>query len=94
MVRQTPQGRGSGWGPAGVAAPRPDKPVPSRRPYMPRKILTLKQNPACTVTTDNPQEPVVAEGTAEVNACVKVKPARVFALEQENFTGSPTRWDF
>ena len=30
----------------------------------------------------------------EVKACVKVRPARVFGLEQENFTGSPTRWDF
>ncbi|HVL52601.1 MAG TPA: pyridoxamine 5'-phosphate oxidase family protein [Actinomycetota bacterium] len=90
-----------------------------------RKILNLRQNPACTVTTDNPQEPVVVEGTAEIvdnrallaiflnrintkyrtsytldfldpeaKACVKVKPARVFGLEQENFTGSPTRWDF
>jgi nitroimidazol reductase NimA-like FMN-containing flavoprotein (pyridoxamine 5'-phosphate oxidase superfamily) len=90
-----------------------------------RKILNLRQNPACTVTTDDAQEPVVVEGTAEivdnrallaiflnrinlkystnytldfldpeVNVCVKVKPQRVFGLEQENFTGSPTRWDF
>lgn len=188
----TPPGAGgpggrAGWGPAGTAAPRPDKPVSSSRPYMPgygvkgpeegggllpwawaegrlmrsreywvatvrpdgrphvvpvwgawnqgsfwfsgsarsRKILNLKDNPACTVTTDNPKEPVVVEGTAEivdnrallaiflnrlntkyrtshtldfldpeVNATVKVKPASVFGLEEENFTGSPTRWYF
>ena len=90
-----------------------------------RKILNIKQNSACTVTTDNAREPVVVEGTAEfvdnrallaiflnrintkyrtsytldfldpeVNACVKVRPSRVFGLEEENFTGSPTRWDF
>ncbi|HEX2179053.1 MAG TPA: pyridoxamine 5'-phosphate oxidase family protein [Actinomycetota bacterium] len=90
-----------------------------------RKVRNLRANPACTVTTDNTQEPVIVEGTAEVvdnrallaiflnrintkyqtnysldfldpdvNACVKVKPARVFALEHDNFTGSPTRWDF
>lgn len=90
-----------------------------------RKILNLRNNPACTVTTDNAQEPVVVEGRAEiidnrallaiflnrintkyrtnytldfldpqVNSCVKVTPNRVFALAQENFTGSPTRYDF
>ena len=90
-----------------------------------RKIVNLKANPACTVTTDNGKEPVIVEGTAEivdnrallaiflnrlnmkyqtnhtldfldpgVNACVKVKPSRVFGIEEENFFGSPTRWDF
>ena len=90
-----------------------------------RKIVNLKTNPACTVTTENGKEPVIVEGTAEfvdnrallaiflnrlnmkyqtshtldfldpaVNACVKVKPSRVFGMEEENFFGSPTRWDF
>ena len=183
----TPPGADGAWAPAGVAAPPPDKPASSRRPYMPgygikraeegggllpwawaecrllgsryywvatvrpdrrphvmpvwgawnqgafwfsgsggsRKILNIKYSRACTVTTDNAREPVVVEGTAEivenrallaiflnrvntkyrtsytldfldpeVNACVKVKPSHVFGLEEENFTGSPTRWDF
>lgn len=90
-----------------------------------RKILNLRQNPACTVTTDDAQNPVVVEGEAEiidnrallaiflnrintkygtnyaldyldpqVKSCVKVKPRSVFALEQDNLTGTPTHWDF
>jgi nitroimidazol reductase NimA-like FMN-containing flavoprotein (pyridoxamine 5'-phosphate oxidase superfamily) len=31
-----------------------------------RKIQNLSQNPNCVVTTDNPWEPVVLDGTAEV----------------------------
>jgi PPOX class probable F420-dependent enzyme len=30
----------------------------------------------------------------EVNAAFRVRPQRVFALRQEDFTGSPTRWVF
>lgn len=30
----------------------------------------------------------------EVNACFKVKPSKVIGLSHENFTGSPTRWEF
>jgi PPOX class probable F420-dependent enzyme len=30
----------------------------------------------------------------EVNAAFRVRPQRVFALRQEDFTGSPTRWLF
>jgi nitroimidazol reductase NimA-like FMN-containing flavoprotein (pyridoxamine 5'-phosphate oxidase superfamily) len=29
-----------------------------------------------------------------VNATFRVQPRRVFALTEEDFTGSPTRWDF
>lgn len=90
-----------------------------------RKALNLKDNPRCTITTDDAQNPVVVEGEAELitnmaliaiflnrlnakyqqnytldfmdpnlNACFRVKPVKVIALQQENFTGSPTRWEF
>lgn len=30
----------------------------------------------------------------QVNACFRVKPAKVIALQEDKFTGSPTRWEF
>jgi PPOX class probable F420-dependent enzyme len=90
-----------------------------------RKFRNLAANPACTVTTDNPHQPVVLDGDAAVvtdtaqiadflaalnakyatayapdfldpavNAVLRVTPASVFALDDGDFTGSPTRWTF
>ncbi len=90
-----------------------------------RKYRNLAAAPACTVTTDNPHQPVVLDGHAEavtdpvtigvflealnakyataygldfldpaVNATLRVTPDSVFALNDEDFTGSPTRWTF
>jgi general stress protein 26 len=90
-----------------------------------RKVRNLKQNPNLTVTTDDPLNPVVLEGSAElitnraliaiflnrtnskynqsygldfldpeVNATFRVFPKKVIGLQESNFTGSPTRWEF
>ncbi|MGH9279944.1 MAG: pyridoxamine 5'-phosphate oxidase family protein [Acidimicrobiales bacterium] len=90
-----------------------------------RKAKNLRHDARCAVTTDNAQEPVVVEGTAErvtdreamaaflaavnekydahlgldfldpaVNATFRVRPAWTFALDEKDFTGSPTRWRF
>jgi len=88
-----------------------------------RKARNLAHDPRCTLTTDNPFEPVVLDGAAErtidlptiarfaaavdakygtaygpdfydpdQNACLRVAPTTVFALDEKDFTGSPTRW--
>jgi hypothetical protein len=88
-----------------------------------RKARNLAHDPRCTLTTDNPFEPVVVDGAAErttdlptiarfaaavdakygtdygpdfydpdQNACLRVAPTTVFALDEKDFTGSPTRW--
>lgn len=89
-----------------------------------RKARNLAADPRCVVTTDDPLEPVVVEGTASPvtdraeieafaaainhkhdvrypvdfytapdNACFRIAPATVFALSEQNFTGSPTCWE-
>jgi PPOX class probable F420-dependent enzyme len=90
-----------------------------------RKARNLRADPWCVVTTDNPVEPVVLEGVAEVvrdpgaiaalvsrlndkyaaeltvafldpdvNATYRVRPHWVFSLDDKEFTGTPTRWEF
>jgi hypothetical protein len=90
-----------------------------------RKVRNLAADPRCVVTTENAEEPVIVEGTAEVvtdpgalarmlalenakyatdysielldpavNATIRVRPSWAFGLVEEDFTGSPTRWDF
>jgi hypothetical protein len=90
-----------------------------------RKVRNLAADPRCVVTTENAEEPVIVEGTAEVvtdpealarmlalenakystdysielldpavNATIRVRPRWAFGLVEEDFTGSPTRWDF
>jgi hypothetical protein len=90
-----------------------------------RKIANLLQDERCVATIDNPRDPIVIEGLAEVitaeaqiyhflkslnakyrtayaldfldpaiNATVRIVPRIVFALLQEDFCGSPTRWTF
>jgi len=90
-----------------------------------RKARNLLANPHCVVTTEDPRNPVVVEGTAElvaapdalarmlaaenakyqtdysidmldpaVNASFRVRPRWAFGLRQDDFTGSPTRWEF
>jgi PPOX class probable F420-dependent enzyme len=65
-----------------------------------RKSRNLRADPRCVVTTDNPIEPVVVEGVAEVvrdpdvNATFRVRPHWVFSLNEKEFTETPTRWEF
>lgn len=88
-----------------------------------RKAANLAVNPAVAVTTGDPKEPVVVEGTAAVvtaaadigrfaeamddkyetdygadfyagNLTVAIAPVTVFALDADDFTGTPTRWRF
>jgi Pyridoxamine 5'-phosphate oxidase len=90
-----------------------------------RKTTNLLADPQCSVSTDNPVEPVVIQGVAErvvdldvlrvildlenakystsytmelfdpaVNACFRAPPRWAFGLTQDDFTGSPTRWEF
>lgn len=90
-----------------------------------RKALNIRANSHCTITTEDPRNPVVVEGDAELitnraliaiflnrlntkyarsytldfldpdlNATFRVKPKKVIALQEDNFTGSPTRWEF
>lgn len=90
-----------------------------------RKIRNLGADPRCSVATQDPEEPVIVEGTAEivtehdlladfiartnakyqtsmsvdfldpaVNATVRVRVRRAFALTEADFEGSPTRWTF
>ncbi len=88
-----------------------------------RKAVNVRANPAVAVTTGDPIEPVVVEGTADVitepslieafaeamdakyetdygpefyttNVTVAVAPVTVFALDSDDFTGTPTRWRF
>jgi nitroimidazol reductase NimA-like FMN-containing flavoprotein (pyridoxamine 5'-phosphate oxidase superfamily) len=90
-----------------------------------RKARNLLAHPACTVTTDRAQDPVVLEGHAErvvdparladvlaaenakystgygtewldpeVNAWFRIVPHWAFGLQQDDFSGSPTKWVF
>jgi hypothetical protein len=90
-----------------------------------RKARNLAVDPRCTLTTDDPADPVVVEGVAgritgaseisafldavnakydahltadfldpDVNGSYAVRPVRAFALNHDDFTGSPTRWSF
>lgn len=88
-----------------------------------RKARNVTAQPAVTVTTDNPHQPVVLEGRAQevddlaqrssfndaVNAkyetgydldfyrdssIFRVYPLVVIALDDADFVGSPTRWQF
>jgi len=88
-----------------------------------RKATNLAANPAVAVTTGDPKEPVVVEGTAVAvtgradverfaesmdakyetdygaefyagNLTVAIAPVTVFALDADDFTGTPTRWRF
>ena len=90
-----------------------------------RKVRNLRADPRCVVTTENPMQPVVVEGVAEividrerihwfvtavntkygesideefldpaVNATIRVRPSKVIGLDDADFVGSPTRWDF
>jgi PPOX class probable F420-dependent enzyme len=90
-----------------------------------RKVRNLEAEPQCTLSTDNPLQPVVVRGRAErvtdvaglesMLAAVNVKygtsydldmvdpksnsvfvvvPEWVFALNSDDFSGSPTRFTF
>ena len=87
-----------------------------------RKARNLAADPRCVVTTEDANEPVVIEGTAErtrdraeidrvaalmdakyggisadflaANALIRVDPRWAFGIAHDDFTGSPTRWDF
>jgi hypothetical protein len=90
-----------------------------------RKTRNLLATPHCSISTDDPQQPVVVEadvasvadpallqrvldaenakyGTAygpelfdpAVNTCFRLVPRWAFALRQDDFTGSPTRFRF
>jgi nitroimidazol reductase NimA-like FMN-containing flavoprotein (pyridoxamine 5'-phosphate oxidase superfamily) len=90
-----------------------------------RKATNLRNNPRCSVATDNAYEPVVIEGDAVVvtdaerlrgaltlenekygtdygeemidpehNTWFALSPIWAFALDEDDFTGSPTRWSF
>jgi general stress protein 26 len=89
------------------------------------KARNIAAGSAVSIATDDPYEPVVAEGTAEIvtdpaalrsfldamnekysttyeedfldpaaNASMRLRPEKVFALREKDFTGSPTRWTF
>lgn len=90
-----------------------------------RKVRNLRADPRCVATTENPMQPVVVEGVAEividrerihwfvtavntkygesideefldpaVNATIRVRLSKVIGLDDADFVGSPTRWDF
>jgi PPOX class probable F420-dependent enzyme len=88
-----------------------------------RKARNLSRDPRATITTDDPNHPVVVEGTVTLvadaasntsfaalingkyattypldfflaNATFRLRPDRAFGLLQEDFAGSPTRWQF
>ncbi len=90
-----------------------------------RKARNLAADARCALTTDQPRQPVVLEGTAEritdldrvagfaaalntkygtdygadfydpaVNGTYRVGPTVVIALDDDDFTGTPTRWRF
>jgi PPOX class probable F420-dependent enzyme len=90
-----------------------------------RKIRNIAAGSAVSVSTEDPLNPVVVEGVAEIitelpaiqgfldgmngkygtdypiefldpakNASVRVRPRWAFGVAHDDFTGSPTRWDF
>jgi PPOX class probable F420-dependent enzyme len=90
-----------------------------------RKIRNIRAGSAVSVSTEDPRNPVVLEGSAEIvtetdaiqhflhlmntkygtdygiefldpakNASVRVRPSWAFGVAEENFVGSPTRWEF
>jgi hypothetical protein len=87
-----------------------------------RKARNLALDARCVVATEDANEPVVVEGTADVvqehdaiarvadlmnakyggitaeflaaHATIAVRPAWVFGISHDDFTGSPTRWVF
>lgn len=90
-----------------------------------RKARNLAADQRCVVTTEDPTNPVVMEGTAALitdpadlermlelenakystryemdmldpalNSAFWVRPSWVFGLREDDFTGSPTRWEF
>jgi hypothetical protein len=87
-----------------------------------RKARNLALDPRCVVTTEDANEPVVIEGSADVaqerdaiarvadlmnakyggitveflaaHATIRVRPRWAFGIAHDDFTGSPTRWDF
>ena len=90
-----------------------------------RKARNLANDPRCVLTTEDPENPVVVEGQAELlleqadletllrienakygtdygmdmldpteNSAFRVRPRWAFGLRSEQFTGSPTRWQF
>ena len=90
-----------------------------------RKSRNLSADPRCVITTQDPVDPVVVEGVAELimdtddlatmlslenakyetdygiemldpalNSSWRVRPTWAFALRADDFTGSPTRWEF
>ena len=90
-----------------------------------RKIRNIAHSSAVSIATDDPLNPVVAEGRARImtdtmstkaflealnakyrtgydldlvdpatNATVRVRPRWVFGLDERDFAGSPTRWEF
>ena len=90
-----------------------------------RKVRNLRANPRCALTTEDPEQPVMLQGRAEivqdlglikvflnatnakydqdfgidfldpaVNATLRVRPRKVIALREAEFSTSPTRWTF
>ena len=88
-----------------------------------RKALNLAADPRCVITTEDANDPVVVEGSAELtrdpaaiarvaelmnakygggmtveflsaHATIRLRPRRAFGMQHDDFTGSPTRWEF
>lgn len=90
-----------------------------------RKVRNLGANPRCALTTQDPEQPVMLQGQAEIvqdlalirafldatnakydqdfgidfldparNATIRVRPRKIIALREAEFTTSPTRWTF
>jgi PPOX class probable F420-dependent enzyme len=90
-----------------------------------RKARNLANDPRCSLSTEDPNNPVVVEGVAELvtqhddlaaflaaenkkyatsygmdmvdpatNCCYRLRPTWIFGLRADDFTGSPTRWQF
>ncbi len=90
-----------------------------------RKVRNVAAGSAVSMSTEDPLNPVVVEGVAEIvtelpaiqgfldgmndkygtdypidfldpakNASVRVRPRWAFGVAHNDFTGSPTRWDF
>jgi PPOX class probable F420-dependent enzyme len=90
-----------------------------------RKARNLANDPRCSLSTEDPSNPVVVEGVAELltqqndlaafleaenekyatsygmdmvdpatNCCYRLRPTCIFGLRVDDFTGSPTRWQF